>query len=94
MSNMVYLAKIDNIPDMVEFTEITKIRGPIEIKMSQKVGKVHNFLDLPRMFGTFLNLGKIGNLMTPQTSNLIWAKFEIREILNFGKPPLLKKNSL
>ena len=44
---------------------------PPNKKMSQKVEKVH-------MFWTFLNLGKIGNLMAPPpSSDLIWEKFEI-----------------
>ena len=61
--------------------------------MSQKVEKVHNFLDppLPQDVLDFLNLGKIGNLMTPPTLYLIWEKFEIGKILNFGKPLLIKK---
>ena len=45
------------------------IREESQTKMSQKVEKVHNFLDppphSPRMFWTFLNLGKIGNLIPP-----------------------------
>ena len=44
------------------------IREASKIKMSQRVEKVHNFLDpppSPRMFWTFLNLGKIQNSMPP-----------------------------
>ena len=56
---------------------------------------VHNFLDppSPRMFWTFLNLGKIGNLMTPPLY-LNWEIFEIGKILNFGNPPSEKKHKL
>ena len=51
--------------------------------MPQKVEKVHNFLDppSPRMFWTFLDLGKIGNF----GKNLNWENFEILE------SPLRKK---
>ena len=63
--------------------------------MSQKVEKVHNFLDppSPRMIWTFLNLGKIGNLMTPPLY-LIWENIEIGEIFNLGTPPQKKKHEL
>ena len=50
-----------------EFEEAWDLRGALK-KMSQKVEKVHNFLNpppSPRMIWTFLNLGKIGNLITP-----------------------------
>ena len=45
-------------------------KGSLQIKkMSQKVEKVHNFLDPPPgCFGLFFNLGKIGNLMTPPST--------------------------
>ena len=57
--------------------------------MSQKVEKVHNFLDpppFPRMFWTFLNLGKILNSMPPPLY-LIWERFEIGKTLNLQNPP-------
>ena len=60
--------------------------------MSQKVGKVHNF-DLPQDVLDFFEIGKNGNLMFPPL-DLLWEKFEIRKILNFGNPPQNKKQSL
>ena len=46
----------------------------------------------PRMFWIFLNLGK--NLIfddPPNLLDLIWEKFEIEEIFNFGDPPSKKE---
>ena len=50
--------------------------------MSQKVEKVHNFLDLPLPQDVldFFEFGKNWNLMTPP-SDLIWENFE------FWEPP-------
>ena len=64
--------------------------------MLQNVEKVHNFLRLPRPsprnIWTFLNLVKIGNLMTPPPpSDLIWEHFEIKKFSNFGNPLSLSK---
>ena len=56
--------------------------------MSQKVEKVHNFLDPPPPKG---NLRKIGYLITPP-SDLIWEKL-ISQTKEFWKPPR-KKNKL
>ena len=56
-------------------------------KMSQKVEKVHNFLDLPLDDLKFWNFGKIGNL-TSFRKNL-----ELDWILDFGNPPS-EKNTL
>ena len=61
-----------------QLVESVHIRRAIEKKLSQKVEKVQNFLDpppSPRMFRTFLNLGKIGNLMIPPHLDIIWEKF-------------------
>ena len=46
------------------------------------------------MIWTFLNLGKIRNLMTPPPLDIIWEKFEIGKILNFWNLPSEKKNKL
>ena len=65
-------------------------------KMSQKVEKCHNFLApllLPPDNLEFLNLRKIGNLMTPPTWELIWENFEIKKILNFRNTPQKTKHN-
>ena len=62
--------------------------------MSQKVEKVHNFLDpsLPQDVLDFFECGKIGNLMTPPLGPYLgkiwnWENFEFWE-----PPPLRRKN--
>ena len=62
-------------------SEISVINMPNYVvdELKYSLGK----LDLD--FWTFLNLGKIRNLMTP--SDLIWEKIQIGKILNFGNPP-------
>ena len=63
--------------------------------MSQKVGTIHNFPPppSPRMFWTFLNLGKIRNLMTPHPlPNL--GKIRNWENFEFWEPPSEKKHKL
>ena len=35
---------------------------------------------------------KVPNFLDPPPSDLIWEKFEIEKILNFGNPPRNKKN--
>ena len=65
-----------------------KLREASEKQLSQKVEKVHNFLDPPSpwMSWTFSNLGKIRNLMTPPLRPN-WEKFEIGKILEFWEAP-------
>ena len=70
------------------------VRGPIEMKNVPKVEKVHNFFD-PHphslsMIWTLLNVGKIGNSMTPPLGPNLekiwnWEKFE------FWEPPIGRK---
>ena len=59
--------------------------------MSQKVGKVHNFLEptLPQDVLDFFEFGKKWKFDAPPL-DLFWKKFEIGKILNFGDPPQKK----
>ena len=63
--------------------------------MSQKVEKVHNFLDppLPQDVLDFFEFGK-NSKSDDHPLYLIWEKIEIWKILNFGNPPLEKKHKL
>ena len=54
--------------------------------MTQKVEKVHNFLD-PQGGLDFYEFWKFDNL---PLSDLIWEIFEIRNMLNFWNRPLEK----
>ena len=64
--------------------------------MSQKVKKVHHFLDppLPQNVLDFFEFGKNSKFDDPPPSYLTWEKFEIGNILNFGNRPSEKKHKL
>ena len=67
-------------------------KGSLQIKKCHKKWKKFTIFltppPSPRMFWTFLNLGRIGNLMTPPLPNLgkirNWENFEKVQISNFG----------
>ena len=63
--------------------------------MSQKVEKVHHFLDPPLPYDVldFFEFGKNWKFDDPP-SDLFWEKIEIEKILNFGNPPSEKKHKL
>ena len=56
--------------------------------MSQKVEKVHNFLDPPLLQDVLdsFEFGKNSKFDDAPPSDLIWEKFEIGKILNLGSP--------
>ena len=57
--------------------------------MSQKGEKVPNFLDPPPLPQDVLDFFEFGK--NQKIDDLIWEKFEIGKILNFGNPPSEKK---
>ena len=62
--------------------------------MSQKVEKVHNFLDpsLPQDVLDFFEFGKIGNLMTPPLGPNLGKTWNWKNV-EFWEPPLNKRNT-
>ena len=74
---------------------INNLGEPSKKKMSQKVEKVHNFLDPPPplgWFGLFWIWKKLEFEDPP--SDLLWGKIEIGKILNIQNPPQNKKYKL
>ena len=75
---------------------VLNVREAYKLKNVTKSGKSPQFSWppplSPRMFWTFLRLGKCGIWRPPL--DLIWDKFEISKILNFRNPPSTKKHKL
>ena len=65
------------------------IREACKLKNVPKSGKSPQFLDplLLQDVLDFFEFGKNWKFVYPSHSDLVWEKFEIGKILNFGSPP-------